>query len=82
MKAISLSLIEGCVHKAPHMEYLYVDGETGGMLLAENVVGNAKELTELIVSRLHSMDALTFLTEVLLWTADRSDMNLKLERLL
>ena len=70
------------VHKAPHMDHLYIDGDTGGIILAENFKDDARVLAELIVSRLRDMDALTFLTDVLLWTPDRVDMNLKLDCLL
>lgn len=37
-------------------------------------------MLELIVDTLSGMHALTFLTDILLWTPDRVDMNLKLER--
>jgi hypothetical protein len=68
------------VYKAPHMDHLYIDGDTGGIILAENFKDDAKVFAELIVSRLREMDALTFLTDVLLWTTERVDMNLKLDR--
>lgn len=37
-------------------------------------------MLELIVDTLSGMDVLTFLTNILLWTPDRVDMNLKLDR--
>lgn len=37
-------------------------------------------MLESIVDKFSEMDALTFLTDVLLWTPDRVDMNLKLDR--
>jgi|GEM_PF-4804609 len=39
-------------------------------------------MLESIVDRLSGMDAMTFLTDVLLWTPDRVDMNLMLDRIL
>ncbi|SEL76221.1 hypothetical protein [Paenibacillus sp. OK003] len=68
------------VQKVAHIDHFYIDGDTGGLILAEHITGNAKEMLELIVDRLSGMDALTFLTDVLLWTPDRVDMNLKLDR--
>jgi hypothetical protein len=37
-------------------------------------------MLELIVDTLSEMDTFTFLTDILLWTPDRVDMNLKLDR--
>lgn len=68
------------VHKVAHVDHLYINGDTGGIILAEQPQGNVKELIESIVDRLCGMDALTFLTDVLLWTPERVDMNLKLDR--
>ncbi|SDD49933.1 hypothetical protein SAMN05428987_4999 [Paenibacillus sp. CF095] len=68
------------VHKVAHVEHLYINGDSGGIILAEHTQGNIKELIESIMNRLCGMDALTFLTEVLLWTPERVDMNLRLDR--
>ncbi|WP_111619339.1 hypothetical protein [Paenibacillus pabuli] len=65
---------------ASKVDHFYIDGDTGGLILAEHIIGNDKEMLELIVDRLSGMDALTFLTDVLLWAPDRVDMNLKLDR--
>jgi hypothetical protein len=68
------------VHKAPHMEHLYIDGDSGGMIVANNVEGmDVRELIGTIITELRGMDGLQFLLDVLLWTPDRGDLNLKLE---
>lgn len=67
------------VHKT-QMDRLYVDGESGGMVIA-NVEGDGRELIDIIIERLQGMSALEFLLETLLWTTGRGDINLKLERL-
>ncbi|WP_153979269.1 hypothetical protein [Paenibacillus xylanilyticus] len=70
------------VHKTPHMEHLYIDGDSGGMIIANNVEGtDVRELIETIITELCGMDGLQFLLDVLLWTPDRGDLNLKLESL-
>ncbi|MDQ0659933.1 MULTISPECIES: hypothetical protein [Paenibacillus] len=70
------------VQRVTHIDHLYIDGDTGGLVLAEHITGNAREMLESIVDRLSGMDAMTFLTDVLLWTPDRVDMNLMLDRIL
>jgi hypothetical protein len=67
------------VHKT-NMGHLYVDGESGGMVIA-NVEGDGRALIDIIIERLQGMSALEFLLETLLWTPERGDINLKLERL-
>ncbi|CAH1195660.1 MULTISPECIES: hypothetical protein [unclassified Paenibacillus] len=68
------------VQKVANIDHFYIDGDTGGLILAEHITGDAKEMLESIVDKFSEMDALTFLTDVLLWTPDRVDMNLKLDR--
>lgn len=68
------------VHKAPHMEHLYIDGDSGGMVIASAVEGvDIRVLIETIITELRMMNGLQFLLDVLLWTKDRGDLNLKLE---
>ncbi|MCG7386847.1 hypothetical protein [Paenibacillus sp. ACRRY] len=68
------------VHKAPHLDHLYLDGDSGGMIIANEVEGmDIRELVEKIINELRGMNGLQFLIDVLLWTPDRGDLNLKLE---
>ncbi|MCP1135700.1 hypothetical protein NKT34_20590 [Paenibacillus polysaccharolyticus] len=68
------------VYKVDHTDHLYINGDGGGIILVEQTRGNITDVIERIVERLSGMDALTFLTDVLLWTPERVDMSLKLDR--
>lgn len=68
------------VHKAPHMEHLYIDGDSGGLVVANAVEGvDTRALIETIITELKQMNGLQFLLDIMLWTTDRGDLNLKLE---
>lgn len=70
------------VHKAPHMEHLYIDGDSGGLIIANEVEGmDTRALVETIITELKQMNGLQFLIDIMLWTKDRGDINLKLEHL-
>jgi hypothetical protein len=70
------------VHKAPHMEHLYIDGDSGGLIIANEVEGmDTRALIETIITELKQMNGLQFLLDIMLWTTDRGDLNLKLEHL-
>ncbi|WP_416293074.1 hypothetical protein ACM7Q1_20420 [Paenibacillus illinoisensis] len=70
------------VHKAPHMDHLYIDGGSGGMIIANEVEGmNTLALIKTIITELKQVNGLQFLLDILLWTKDRGDLNLKLETL-
>ncbi|PYE47160.1 hypothetical protein DFQ00_1159 [Paenibacillus barcinonensis] len=43
-------------------------------MLVEQTRGDTTEIVQRIVDRLSGMNALTFLTDVLLWTPERVDM--------
>ncbi|MBB6023443.1 hypothetical protein HNR77_004543 [Paenibacillus sp. JGP012] len=68
------------VCKVEHIDNLYINGDGGGIMLIEQTRGDITEIVQRIVDRLSGMDALTFLTDVLLWTPERVDMSLKLDR--
>ncbi|WP_149847026.1 hypothetical protein [Paenibacillus sp. 37] len=68
------------VYKVDRVGNIYINGDAGGIILAEQTQGDARVLIESIVDQLSEMDALTFLTDVLLWTPERVDMNLRLDR--
>ncbi|HBU80862.1 MAG TPA: hypothetical protein DEF35_04370 [Paenibacillus sp.] len=68
------------VHKAPHMEHLYIDGDSGGLIIANEVEGmDTRALIETIITELKQMNGLQFLLDIMLWTKERGDINLKLE---
>lgn len=68
------------VHKAPHMDHLYIDGDSGGLIIANEVEGiDTRVLIETIITELTQMNGLQFLLDIMLWTKDRGDINLKLE---
>ncbi|WP_339274494.1 hypothetical protein MKY59_25835 [Paenibacillus sp. FSL W8-0426] len=68
------------VNKAPGMDHLYLDGDSGGMVIASAVEGaDIRDLIETIITELRMMDGLQFLLDILLWTKDRGDLSLKLE---
>ncbi|MDR9748807.1 hypothetical protein [Paenibacillus taichungensis] len=68
------------VHKAPHMDHLYIDGDSGGLIIANEVEGmDTRALIETIISELKQINGLQFLLDIMLWTKDRGDINLKLE---
>lgn len=70
------------VHKAPHMDHLYIDGESGGLIIANAVEGmDALIQIETIITKLKQTNALQFLLDIILLTTDRGDINLKLDRL-
>ncbi|MEK3707422.1 hypothetical protein MKY87_25560 [Paenibacillus sp. FSL R7-0198] len=70
------------VHKAPHMEHLYIDGESGGLIIANEVEDmDTRILIETIITELTQINGLQFLLDIMLWTKERSDINLKLEHL-
>lgn len=68
------------VHKAPHMDHLYIDGDSGGLIIANEVEGmDTRVLIETIITELTQMNGLQFLLDIMLWTKDRGDINMKLE---
>lgn len=70
------------VHKAPHMDHLYIDGDSGGLIIANEVEGkDTRVLIETIITELKQMNGLQFLLDIMLWTKDRGDINMKLEHL-
>ncbi|WP_440112461.1 hypothetical protein [Paenibacillus sp. QZ-Y1] len=70
------------VQQDPNDPNQYMDGESGGIAIGNNVKGNVLNLTTELVTHLRSMDALDFLTQILLWTPERCDFNLQLDRLI
>ncbi|MBY0206779.1 hypothetical protein [Paenibacillus cucumis (ex Kampfer et al. 2016)] len=46
------------VQKVEGVEHIYIDGHSGGIILAENVTGNTQEIIKSIVKRLSGMDGL------------------------
>ncbi|WP_149847081.1 hypothetical protein [Paenibacillus sp. 37] len=70
------------VHKAPNMDHLYIDGDSSGLIIANEVEGmDVRLLIETIITELMQINGLQFLLDIMLWTKDRSDLNLKLEHL-
>lgn len=70
------------VHKAPHLDHLYLDGDSGGLIIANEVEGtDIRVLIETIITELEQINGLQFLLDIMLWTTDRGDINLKLEHL-
>lgn len=70
------------VNKAPGMDHLYIDGDSGGLIIANAVEGvDTRALIETIITELKQMNGLQFLLDIMLWTKDRGDINLKLEHL-
>lgn len=70
------------VQQDPNDPNQYIDGESGGIAIGNNVKGNVHHMTAELVTRLHSMDALEFLTQILLCVPERCDFNLQLYPLL
>ncbi|MGM1021918.1 MAG: hypothetical protein ACQEXV_15490 [Bacillota bacterium] len=62
----------------PDHPYLYVDGESGGLQLAENVQREIMEVVTEMIERLRSKDGLAFLLDELLWLQGRSHIELNL----
>ncbi|WP_340031204.1 hypothetical protein NSQ20_26290 [Paenibacillus sp. FSL K6-1122] len=70
------------VQQDPNDPNQYIDGESGGIAIGNNVKGNVHHMTAELVTRLRCMDALEFLTRILLCVPERCDFNLQLDRLL
>ncbi|UOK62861.1 hypothetical protein MT997_32810 [Paenibacillus sp. OVF10] len=68
------------VNTAPGMDHLYIDGDSGGLIVANEVEGmDTRTLIETIITELTQINGLQFLLDIMLWTKDRGDINLKLE---
>ncbi|APO47570.1 hypothetical protein BS614_28360 [Paenibacillus xylanexedens] len=70
------------VQPDPNDPSQYMDGESGGIAIGNIVKDNVLNLTTELVTHLRSMDALDFLTKILLCTPERCDFNLQLDRLI
>ncbi|MGW8959064.1 hypothetical protein [Paenibacillus sp. NPDC055715] len=62
----------------PDHPQLYVDGESGGLQLAENVQREIMEVVTELIERLCSKNGLAFLLDELLWLHGRSHIELNL----
>lgn len=62
----------------PDHPHLYVDGESGGLQLANNVQREILEVVTELIERLRSKDGLAFLLDELLWLHGRSHIELNL----
>jgi hypothetical protein len=70
------------VNKAPGMDHLYIDGDSGGLIIANAVEGmDTRDLIETIIMELKQINGLQFLLDIMLWTTDRGDINLRLDHL-
>ncbi|KAE8558924.1 hypothetical protein [Paenibacillus polymyxa] len=58
--------------------HLYLDGESGGLQLAEGVQGEVMQVVTEIIERLRAKDGLTFLFDELLWLHGRGPIELNL----
>ncbi|KAF6576724.1 hypothetical protein JDW19_01570 [Paenibacillus polymyxa] len=58
--------------------HLYLDGESGGLQLAEGVQGEVMQVVTEIIERLRGKDGLTFLFDELLWLHGRGPIELNL----
>lgn len=70
------------VYQDPEQPRQYIDGESGGMAIGLDATGDIMDITTQLVARLRNMDALDFLTQVLLFTPGRGDFNLQLDGLI
>ncbi|MBO3285182.1 hypothetical protein MKY98_24415 [Paenibacillus sp. FSL M8-0228] len=68
------------VKKERHHSHLYFDGDTGGITLARYVQREDIDVITELVERLRNMDALSFLTDELLWNTCREDIDFDLVR--
>ncbi|MGR6763140.1 hypothetical protein ACU1JV_14975 [Paenibacillus sp. T2-29] len=68
------------VRKVDHPEHthLFIDGDSGGLQLANNVQRDLLEVVTETLDRLRAIDGLTFLIDELLWLDDRGDLGLNL----
>ncbi|MCP1186459.1 hypothetical protein [Paenibacillus sp. 1781tsa1] len=70
------------VHKAPYLDHLYLDGDSGGLIIADEVEGmDARVQIETIITALTQVNGLQFLLDIIMCTKDLGDINLKLDRL-
>jgi hypothetical protein len=70
------------VHKAPYLDHLYLDGDSGGLIVANEVEGmDTVTLIETIITELKQINGLQFLLDIMMCTKDLGDINLKLEHL-
>lgn len=70
------------VNKVPGMDHLYIDGDSGGLIVANAVEGmDTRVLIETIITELTQINGLQFLLDIMLWLKDRGDINMKLEHL-
>lgn len=70
------------VYKAPPMKHLYLNGDSGGLIIANEVEGmDTRTLIESIITELAKVDGLQFLLDIIMNTKDLGDINFKLERL-
>ncbi|MGW9526700.1 hypothetical protein ACWHAM_02905 [Paenibacillus terrae] len=60
----------------PEHTHLFVDGDSGGLQLAENIQCDLMEAVSNTIDRLHTMDSMTFLINELLWLNNRGDIKL------
>ncbi|MGG4214301.1 hypothetical protein [Paenibacillus sp. FSL L8-0638] len=68
------------VRKVDHPEHthLFIDGDSGGLQLANNVQRDLLAVVTETLDRLRVMDGLTFLIDELLWLNNRGDIELNL----
>ncbi|ASR48446.1 hypothetical protein B4V02_17940 [Paenibacillus kribbensis] len=62
----------------PYHTHLYLDGESGGLQLAEGVQGEVMQVVTEIIERLRAKDGLTFLFDEPLWLYGRGPIELNL----
>ncbi|KJD46487.1 hypothetical protein [Paenibacillus terrae] len=64
----------------PEHTHLFVDGDSGGLQLAENIQCDLMTVVSDTIERLHTMDSMTFLLNELLWLENRGDIKLNFVR--